>query len=90
MPLFTRLREAFGESRPLIEAPGQLITPAELDGGISVLIVALWFVWDCTVLPARLGPVFVCSHDEWASFFVPPEYDRQPLLTEFASILARQ
>ena len=34
----------------------------------------------------RLGPVFVCSHDEWNSFFVPSKYDRAPLLTEFKSI----
>src|SRR5690242_14391522 len=50
MPLFTRLREAVGEHRPLIEAPGQLITPSERDDGVSVLALAMWFLWDCTIL----------------------------------------
>jgi hypothetical protein len=88
MPLFTRFREAFGEHRPLIDAPGQLITPEQLDDGISVLTMALWFLWDCYVFSDRRGPVYVCSHDEWNSFFVPPDYDRRLLLVDFASIVA--
>ncbi len=88
MPLFTRFREAFGEHRPLIEAPGQLITPAQLEDGISVLVTALWFLWDCSVFSDRRGPVFMCSHDEWNSFFVPPEYDPRPLVAEFTSLVA--
>jgi hypothetical protein len=35
MPLFTRFREAFGEKRPLIEAPGHLLTPGEADDAVS-------------------------------------------------------
>jgi hypothetical protein len=76
MPLFTRFREGFGEHRPLIEAPAQVITPSQLDDGISVLVIAMWSLWDCAVFSERRGPVFICSHDEWNSFFVPPEYDR--------------
>lgn len=52
MPLFTRFLEAFGETRPLIEAPGFLLTPAESDDAVSILIVALQFCWDCHILTA--------------------------------------
>jgi len=88
LPLFTRFREAVGEQRPLIEAPGHVVTPAQLDDGMSVLVVALWFLWDCSVFSERRGPIFVCSHDEWTSFFVPPEYDQRPLLTDFGLLMA--
>lgn len=67
MPLFTRFREALGESRPVIEAPGHLIQAAALDDAVSVLAVAMLFFWDCHVFPAS-GPVFVTSHDEWNAF----------------------
>ena len=87
-PLFTRFREGCGERRPLIEAPGHLIAPRELDDGISVLVTALWFMWDCSVFPANRGPVFFTSHDEWNSFFVPPGHDAGPLLHKFGAILA--
>jgi hypothetical protein len=86
-PLFTRFREAFGEHRPLIDAPGHLIAPDEIDDGISVLTTALWFLWDCHVFSARRGPMFVCSHDEWNSFFIPSENDRRVILTEFAPFI---
>ena len=68
MPLFTRFREALGESRALIEAPGHLFQPDEVDDAISVLAVAMLFFWDCHVLPAGNGPAFVTSHDVWNAF----------------------
>src|SRR5215212_2733125 len=43
MPLFTRFRQGFGESRPLIDAPGQLLTPDEANDTISILVVSLQF-----------------------------------------------
>jgi hypothetical protein len=87
MPLFTRFREGCGEKRPLIEAPGHLITPSGIDDGISVLATALWLMWDCSVFPANSGPVYFCSHDEWNSFFLPPGYNSGPLLQAFGAIL---
>jgi hypothetical protein len=72
MPLFTRLREALNESRPLLEAPGQLVKADDFDDALSVLVLALLFGWDCHVFSAAPGAVFFCSHDGWDGFFVPP------------------
>ena len=36
LPLFTRFREALGERRPLIEAPGHIVTPTDTDDAISI------------------------------------------------------
>jgi len=47
MPLFTRFREALSERRPLIEAAGHLVTPAETDDAVSIIATALLFIWDC-------------------------------------------
>ena len=63
-PLFLRFREAFGERRPFIQAPGHLIRGDELDDGISILLMTLLFTWDCTVLAGNEPVAFFCSHDE--------------------------
>ena len=67
MPLFTRFREAFGEKRPLIEAPGHLLTPEEADDAISIISVSLLFMWNCHVLSESGHAVFT-SHDEFGWF----------------------
>ena len=64
MPLFTRFREAFGEHRPLIEAPGHLVVPDEVEDGISILTTSLLFFWDCHLLTASGRDVLFVSHDE--------------------------
>src|SRR5215472_4657151 len=46
MPLFTRFREALGEKRPLIEAPGHLVTASDADDAVSIIATSLLFVWD--------------------------------------------
>jgi hypothetical protein len=51
MPLFTRFREAFGEKRPWIDAPGHLLKPEEANDAISIISVALLFFWDCHLIP---------------------------------------
>jgi hypothetical protein len=58
IPLFMRFRQALGESRALIEAPGHLLEVDELDDAVSVLAIALLFGWDCHVFSATHGPVF--------------------------------
>ena len=68
MPLMTRLRQALGEPRSLIETPGHLVTPEEVDDGISLLAVALLFVWDCHVITASGRDVIFVSHDEHGWF----------------------
>jgi hypothetical protein len=68
MPLFSRFRQAFGETRPLIEAPGHLITPDEIEDGVSILTVSLLFLWDCHLLTASGRDVVFVSHDEFGWF----------------------
>jgi hypothetical protein len=64
MPLVSRLRQAHGEIRPLIEAPGLLFTPAESDDALSFLVVALLFIWDCHVFSSSGAEALHVSHDE--------------------------
>lgn len=83
MPLFTRLRLALGERRPLIEAPGHLVKHIDCDDGISVVALALLFFWDCHVFSSAGGAVFACSHDEWCGFLLPAGCDAGGLAKEF-------
>jgi hypothetical protein len=64
MPLFARLRQALGESRPLIEAPGHLLTPDEADDAVSILVVSLQFVWNCHILTSSGRDAVFVSHDD--------------------------
>ena len=73
MPLFSRFRQALGEHRPLIEAPGHLLTPDEADDAISILIVSLQFVWNCHVLTASGRDVIFVSHDDISPVRQPRE-----------------
>jgi hypothetical protein len=65
MPLFSRFRQAFGEHRPLIEAPGHLVTSDEIEDGVSILTVSLLFFWDCHLLTSSARDVVFVSHDEF-------------------------
>lgn len=72
MPLFTRFRQALGEHRPkhrpLIDAPGQLLTPEEADDAVSILVVSLQFVWNCHILTSSGRDAVFISHDEFGWF----------------------
>lgn len=68
MPLFTRFREAFGERRPLIEAPGHLVIGSETDDAVSIVSTALLFIWDCYGISSSGRDAFYFSHDEYCYF----------------------
>lgn len=68
MPLFTRFREALGEHRPLIEAPGHLVTPSQTDDAVSIVSTALLFIWDCYGISSSGRDAFYFSHDEYCYF----------------------
>lgn len=68
MPLFTRFRQAHGESRALIDAPGNLLTPDEADDAVSILVVSLQFVWNCHILTSSGRDAVFVSHDEFGWF----------------------
>lgn len=64
MPLFTRFRLALGESRPLIDAPGHLLTPADVEDAVSIVVVSLQFFWNCHILTSSGRDAVFVSHDE--------------------------
>lgn len=68
LPLFTRFREAFGERRPLIEAPGHLVTADEVDDAVSIVATSLLFFWDCYGISSSGRDAFRISHDEFCYF----------------------
>ena len=82
MPLFARFREAFGERRPLIEAPGHLVSKQHFDDAVSVLAVSLLSLWDCHVFTGNGRRVFFCSHDEWNGLFLPDLSSMEDVLEE--------
>jgi len=77
-PLFMKLRSAFGEARPMIEAPGHLCRKDDADDGLSFLILCALFLWDCTLYKDGGGMVFV-SHDEYGVVVEPLEDDMSRL-----------
>lgn len=70
MPLFVRWRAAFGEMRTLAEAPGQLLDQGDHDDGLSVLIMACLFLWDCFIYLEE-GVIVALSHDERGVVYEP-------------------
>jgi hypothetical protein len=68
MPLVTRFREAFGEHRSLIEAPGQLVDAADTDDAVSIIAMSLLFFWDCYGISSTGRDAFYVSHDEYCYF----------------------
>ncbi len=84
LALFARLRAALGERRKLIDVPGHVIDQADRDDGISVLLLALIFSWDCYVFSSKDAPVFFTSHDEVTGFFIPATGSMAELKGRFA------
>jgi hypothetical protein len=66
MPLMTSLRSAFGEHRPLIDAPGFVAVPSDADDALSFVTLAILFTWDCSAF--GVGTMFSASHDEWGCY----------------------
>ena len=65
MPLAMSLRSALGEVRGIDEAPGQLIRLGEDSAGISLLSIAILFLWDTYLLPVGGETALFVSHDEY-------------------------
>ena len=70
VPLFTRLREQFGETRWLVDAPGHMFSPGDDDDGLSFLVLATMFLWDYT-LYAESGVVITGANDEYGAVYEP-------------------
>jgi hypothetical protein len=77
-PLFTRLREACGERRSLIDVPGHLFAVGDDDDGLSFLILATVFLWNYS-LYSESGVAIVVSHDEFGVVFEQKNYSSSEL-----------
>jgi hypothetical protein len=64
-PLVEAARRGFGAHRPLNETPGHLVRLGEDDFGLSIVCLAILFLWDCWVLPSDGRPAVYLSHDEF-------------------------
>ena len=62
--IFNRFRQSYGESRLLNEIPAQLISKNEYEDGLSIVTLAVLFLWDCYVLTKGRQVLFY-SHDEY-------------------------
>jgi len=86
MPLFTKWRAAFGENRALIDARGHVVEPNEDDDGLSVLVMAALFLWDCWIYTENRTVVMI-SHDEcgsvWQRRDVQQSNDWKDILRKF-------
>ena len=67
-PLFDRLRDSFGEKRPIDKTPGHLISQTDKDDAVSLILISLFFIWDCHILSALGKEAVHISHDESAWF----------------------
>jgi hypothetical protein len=64
LPLFYRLRSALGEKRPLIEAPGHVLTPDDADDAVSLLSTCLFFIWGAHLIHASgRDAIHIDHHD---------------------------
>jgi hypothetical protein len=85
MPLFDRFRQSLGEFRPLIEAPGHLVTAADADDARSIIAVSLLFLWDCFGISASGREAFKVSHDEYCWFASRDSENAARLSKQFCS-----
>jgi hypothetical protein len=65
MHIFDRLRMSYGENRRILDTPAQLFQQSEIEDAISIVIVAVLFLWDCYVLCPNQNRFLFFSHDEY-------------------------
>jgi hypothetical protein len=66
--LFYRVRETYGEHRPLAEAPGHLFLKHELPDLATLIELALLCGWDFYLFPVPAHAAAFVSHDEFIEF----------------------
>ena len=64
-PLVEAARRGLGAERALADSPGHLVHAGEDEEGLSVLVLAVLFLWDCWLLSAAQRPAVFVSHDEY-------------------------
>lgn len=72
MELLTIWRSAFGEKRPLIDAPGQLFVEGETQLAGSLFLLVMAFGWDGYLIVPRADFGVFLSHDQVMVHFGSP------------------
>lgn len=67
MHIFDRFRRSYDETRDIAHAPAHLLPSDEYEDGLSILTLAVLFLWDCYVLRASGDGFLFFSHDEYGS-----------------------
>jgi hypothetical protein len=62
--IFDRFRASYGEHRPLIDAPGHLLSIQERDELLSLVTIGILFLWDVYVVAEDASFALHYSHDE--------------------------
>lgn len=65
MHIFERFRLSYGDSRKLMDAPAQLFTGAEFDDAVSLVTLAVLFLWDCHIVTRKGARQLFFCHDEF-------------------------
>ncbi|HWE20464.1 MAG TPA: hypothetical protein VG758_25365 [Hyphomicrobiaceae bacterium] len=65
--VFYRFRSSYGETRRLIDAPGQVFDRTEIEDATSFVTIAVLFLWDCYVVAPGRRKLLFFSHDEYGA-----------------------
>lgn len=82
LDLFYGYRRSFGEDRTLMEAPVHLFERGEEDTFVSILSMALYFVWDAWAFDTEGRALVRISHDEWLEVLANDEDARKEVAIE--------
>ncbi len=67
-PLYYRLRERYGDSQQLTNAPALLFNDGEADDLVNFIQIAVISGWDFCLMPDSDHVWIYVSHDEWVEF----------------------
>jgi hypothetical protein len=83
-PLAESARTAWGAPGPLSAYPGHLVLLGEHEDGLSMLVLALLFLWDCWLLPSGGANAVFVSHDEFGLAYFRQDSEREALVRRLA------
>jgi hypothetical protein len=83
MRIVQRLRDAFGVSLPLMDAPGHIFTGDEFADARAFWTLPLIFGWDAILFPVEADYFVFNSHDEVTAFVSRTRETHSRLLQDF-------
>jgi len=92
LDLFYGYRKSLGVTQTLMDAPVHLFKSDEADAFVSILSMALYFLWDVWVFDANSRTVLRLSHDEWLEIRTDDavlEQELSPELEGYMTLLSK-